>query len=200
MIKEKLTTKRYVSKYVFLKILFGEYKVGGFVPSEAVMAKQFNTTNLTIRSAYNVLIANDILLPIKGKGYQVNKDVISYVWPLFSKVSNWIFKIVVEKNYIEINFENNKIFLRTKWNIVLKDICELQASDIIKKILQNKLMNLDSFVNFKIKIDYHYLDNNIIIEQKFLDAKDQELLLIESSFNVEHINVFLSDLKFIKFL
>ena len=59
-------------------------------------------------------------------------------------------------------------------------------------------MNLDLFVNFKIKVDYR-CENDEIFEEKILDYSEKELLSIDFYFIIKYINTFLSELKFFKF-
>ena len=83
----KLTKKDYMAKYIFFKILFGEFQINDFVYSESQMSTHFKTTNATVRVAYNNLIQRGILKAIKGKGYIVLKNIGSYMFEHFENLS-----------------------------------------------------------------------------------------------------------------
>lgn len=201
MTSNKITSRYYIAKYVFLKILFGEYKIDNFIPSESVMAKYFNTTNLTIRSSYNILITLNLIKPIKGKGYLVVSDAIDYFWPVFSKVSNWQYQLKFSNNNVQMNFSSNDMYLNCKWFIDDQGLNKkaTNVSDLIRNIFQTKI-NIDNFLNLSIKFEFEHKNNDIYLKLKYLDSDDNELLSVVSNFNIKDINYFLSSVKKIKII
>ncbi len=105
--KQKLTKKDYISKYIFLKILFGEFQINDLVYSEWKMSELFKTTNATVRVAYNNLIQRGILKAIKGKGYVVLKNIGSYMFDHYNNLMPLEFK--KNKNKFTFYKDNNEI-------------------------------------------------------------------------------------------
>ena len=197
---KKITSKQYIAKYVYLKILFGEYKIGDFIPSESTMAKYFNTTNLTIRSSYNLLIANDLVKPIKGKGYQVVVDPIEHFWPFILKVQDWKTSVIKKNNYIEFTFFNhNHKTLISKWFINDDIILKGDINSIIRNII-NKKINIDNFFEMTISNIFKHEKNNIIVKTIFHNKLDKNLLVVETIFNLSDIDYFLSNVKQIRII
>lgn len=152
--KNKLTKKEYISKYIYLKILFDNYQINDFIPSESVMSNLFNTTNLTVRTAYNNLIQKGIIKAQKGKGYIVLKNIASY---LFDQWENL--------NKLDQTLINNSFIYKDKLNEVA--ILKFQSSYL------NGHENIDSLLSlFKIIFKSYDLDE-IILNKKLLLEKDE---------------------------
>ncbi len=179
----KLTKKQYISKYIFLKILFGEFQIGDLVYSESSMSKLFNTTNATVRVAYNNLIQRGILKPQKGKGYIVLKNIGSYMFDQYENLTKLISNH--DKNIFYFYLNNKKIadlsfispFIDEKTTInVLLDVFKIVFSKLeIEEITLNKSYshNKEFLIN-----EYHYLWNN------------KEVLSLKLRCNLQHIDIF----------
>lgn len=172
---EKITSKQYIARYVFLKILFEEYKIYDFVPSESSIVKQFKTTNLTVRSAYSILQEHKILKPFKGKGYQVINDAISFLWPLFAQIKNFEFNIDAAKNQIDF-------FIKEKDNVLITVssnhtfVKKNSITSILSTLFREKI-NIDIFFNISINESFSYHQGLVIIKYNFINNKNNENLL-----------------------
>lgn len=179
----KLTKKDYISKYIFLKILFGEFQIGDLVYSESVMSNLFKTTNATVRVAYNNLIQRGILKAKKGKGYIVLKNIGSYMFDHYDNLNKLINKknndnfVFYNKNekIVELHFES--IFIEDKSNIhTLLDIFKIVFSrlEIDEIILEKK---------YKYKSD-------LLINTYDYKWNDQTVLFIELKSDLKNISLF----------
>lgn len=185
----KITSKQYIARYVFLKILFEEYKLFDFVPSESSMVKQFKTTNLTVRSAYSILQEYKILKPFKGKGYQVVNDAISFLWPLFAKIKDCEFKINFEKNEIDFFEKDKNNILITVWSnhtFVQKN----SITTIFSTLFREKI-NIDIFFNLSINESFSCHDDIVTIQYNFINNNNKEiLLLLECRLKTDNFSIF----------
>lgn len=120
--KDLDSIKSFIISYISLKILNSEFKTNHHVPSENVIAKKFNCSRLTARSAIIVLVHLGILYAIKGSGHYVSENAIKILLPtLFvSKKSNIINNEFVTENnlFVEcksIYFTDNKVIGECLW-------------------------------------------------------------------------------------
>ncbi len=111
----KLTKKDYIAKYIFFKILFGEFQINDFVYSESQMSAHFKTTNATVRVAYNNLIQRGILKAIKGKGYIVLKNIGSYMFEHFENLNRLPFD---KQDNVFTFFYDNEPCIRLTFNSI----------------------------------------------------------------------------------
>lgn len=62
-------------------ILSGKYNKGDYIPAEAQLCKQYDTTRATVRNALTRLIGDGLITSVKGKGYYVTLNKIKYsIW------------------------------------------------------------------------------------------------------------------------
>lgn len=65
-----------ISEKIRKKILQGNYKAGGLLPDQNQLAKDFDTTRITIRKAIQALIIEGIVYTKRGAGTFVRKDYL----------------------------------------------------------------------------------------------------------------------------
>ena len=75
------SVKRYITNYLILKILTGDYSLNKKIPSENSLAKKFNCSRLTARSALLVLNNASVLDAIRGSGYIVSEEALKILMP-----------------------------------------------------------------------------------------------------------------------
>lgn len=75
-----LSSKKYISKYIILKILNDEYKKSNIIPSENRLAIKFNCSRLTARSALINLVDIGVLQSKQGMGYLVSDCAMSVLF------------------------------------------------------------------------------------------------------------------------
>lgn len=62
-------------------ILKGKYKKGDYIPAEAQLCREYDTTRATVRNALTRLINDGLITSVKGKGYYVTLNKIKYsIW------------------------------------------------------------------------------------------------------------------------
>ena len=183
IINKKLTKKQYISKYIFLKILFGEFQIGDLVYSESAMSKLFETTNATVRVAYNNLIQKGILKAQKGKGYVVLKNIGSYMFDHYENLVKLIFKIdtnaflfyLGDKKIADLTFSSPFIHDSTSINVLL-DIFKIVFSKLeIEEIILNK--------------NYFFSKEYLINEYQYF-WNDQEVLFLKLRCDLKHLDLF----------
>lgn len=191
-LENKLTSKQYIFKYVIFKILFEKYPINSFLPSESKMADYFNTTNLTIRSAYNNLISLEIIKPIKGKGYKVIKEPISFFWPLYDLVSTLTNKINSIDNNMEVIFyDKEKIIIESIWNIDFESykLCE---DDSMLGWIKVFFRETEDEIVFSKNIDIELINNTLFyIENLVFTKKDNEdkFMSIKTKISKENLQI-----------
>ncbi|MGL4616620.1 MAG: hypothetical protein ACRCUM_00115 [Mycoplasmoidaceae bacterium] len=74
------SSKKYISEYIVLKILRGEYKLNELVSSENRLAIKFNCSRLTSRSSLMCLSNISILNSFKGMGYIVSSRALDIIF------------------------------------------------------------------------------------------------------------------------
>lgn len=136
-----MTNKNFIKRYVILKIIVGDYKIGSSLPSENVLAKQFNCTRQTVRKVYEYLEALNVVKPKKGKGHFIESNMISNYWPLAKIISNYQFNF-------KKHFLNNKKFIQYEFLI------ENELHNCICLIRTKSTLELE--LNPKVK--YHFED------------------------------------------
>lgn len=179
------SSKKYISEYICLKILNGEYKTGDLIYSENKLAIKFNCSRLTARSSLSLLVNAGILTSYKGKGYIVSENalnVIFYAKKLYDLGNNH--KFGEADNETLSAFKLNKdhyalYYVRTYSNDKLISISYIAIN---KKILNNYFEH-----------DYDFQENPImkIIEMGFVASGLQTSFeIINDSFlNTEDINL-----------
>jgi len=198
-VNQKQTNKKYIARYIFLKILFEEYHQNTFIPSENFMKNYFSTTALTVRQAYNILIGMDILEPIKGKGYFIKKNIVSYFWPIYNYLNELEWTFTLDNYNCQLIFtKENEIIMTT--NFLFTNKVNLKKENLIFSIFQ-ELFSSCCFDWSKIDISKSYsFKENLILETTNIkqDEEDFILLSIENKFSTKYIQ-FLNSTSSIKF-
>lgn len=196
---QKQTNKKYIARYIFLKILFQEYHQNTFIPSENFMKNYFSTTALTVRQAYNILIGMDILEPIKGKGYFIKKNIVSYFWPIYDYLNELEWTFTLDNYNCQLIFtKENEIIMTT--NFLFTNKVNLKEENLIFSIFQ-ELFSLCCFDWSKIDISKSYsFKENLILETTNIKQDEEEFILlsIENKFSTKYIQ-FLNSTSSIKF-
>lgn len=159
------SSKKFISEYICLKILNGEYKVGSLIHSENKLAIKFNCSRLTARSSLILLANAGVLISHKGKGYVVSEnalEIIFYAKKLYDEGNNHKFGVADKKvsDSLGLNSEEQALyFVRTYNNEKLSSISFIS---IDKKLLNNYFAS-----------DYDFEENPIakIIEMGFVSNK-----------------------------
>lgn len=192
-----LSFKDYVAKYIFLKILYGEYKVNSYIPSESSMAKYFNTTNLTIRTAYNVLISLGILKPIKGKGYLIRKNSLLVLWSTYELLEGFETEIkIIDDLEYKITFTNEKEDIVITSEFVTKQKIQINETNPVLSIFRT-ILHLDVFIDFDIltKYDIKSINNTFFLIEKtslINNADGKEILSIKTHINKKDLQHYTS--------
>lgn len=66
-----LSIKRFIQRYILLKISNGDWESSKKIPSESSLAIRFSCSRLTVRNILQNFVYNGLLNVIKGKGYFV---------------------------------------------------------------------------------------------------------------------------------
>lgn len=115
-------------------------------------------------------IYNNIIIHYKGED---NKNFYYFLCDLIKKIitefyEEKIIKQLINYNYFYFEEHEKRIILQNCLKIIKLDenkerekINILISKEIIKYIMENKTMNLNGFIYFRIKEYFNYLDNNV---------------------------------------
>ncbi|MGN1269607.1 MAG: putative sporulation protein YtxC [Clostridia bacterium] len=115
-------------------------------------------------------IYNNIIIHYKGED---NKNFYYFLCDLIKKIitefyEEKIIKQLINYNYFYFEDHEKRIILQNCLKIIKLDenkerekINILISKEIIKYIMENKTMNLNGFIYFRIKEYFNYLDNNV---------------------------------------
>lgn len=115
----------YIQLYDLIKgkIYSGEYKIGDLIPSERILVETYGLNRMTVRKSIHLLIEDELLNNVQGKGYYVinNHKKIALGYQSRSTLTSSIqlsgesasrkvlnMKIVPNENFVEF-FESNKV-------------------------------------------------------------------------------------------
>lgn len=179
----KLTKKQYISKYIFLKILFGEFKIGDLVFSESKMSSLFETTNVTVRMAYNNLIQRGILKAQKGKGYIVLKNIGSYMFDHYENLTK-----------LSLHIDDGVMFFSNGNDVIAELIYKSQFIDNSHNI--NELLDIFKIVFSKLEFDeillkkkYNFKNELLINDYQYF-WNEQVVLSLQLKSNLKYISLF----------
>ncbi len=179
----KLTKKDYIAKYIFLKILFGEFKINDFVYSESKMSEHFKTTNATVRVAYNNLIQRGILKAVKGKGYVVLKNIGSYMFDHYNNLSSLDFK--KEGNHFNFFKDKKQIITLDYASLFITEETSIENLLDVFKVVFSK-MEIDDVTLFKT----YAVKDNIMINEYHYHWNEQLILKIVLRSDIDAIDLF----------
>lgn len=148
------SSKKYISEYIVLKILRGEYKLNDVVSSENRLAIKFNCSRLTSRSSLMSLSNISILNSFKGMGYIVSSralDIIFLAKSLKNKATSSSYekieKLSILNSIINLTKNECEIFL-IKNKDALNNLISMSFIVIDKVILKKYYQN-----NYKFDIE-----------------------------------------------
>ncbi|MGL5591123.1 MAG: hypothetical protein ACRDCF_00065 [Mycoplasmoidaceae bacterium] len=141
------SSKKYISEYIVLKILRGDYKLNELVSSENRLAIKFNCSRLTSRSSLMCLSNINVLNSFKGMGYIVSSralDIIFLAKSLKNKAASSSYEKIEKLNIlspvIQLSQNECEIFLlknKDALNNLMSMTFIILDKVILKKYYQN---------------------------------------------------------------
>ncbi|EGZ31355.1 winged helix-turn-helix domain-containing protein [Malacoplasma iowae] len=179
------SVKRYITNYLILKILTGDYPLNKKIPSENNLAEKFKCSRLTSRSALLVLNNASVLDAIRGSGYIVSEEALKILMPpkfVQEKSDSQKTKAISTTNdFITLEttyFKDNKIIGVVTWDIAKYVYIEMSKKYSIEENVCDNLIQAN-------------LDFTLFEEHVELD-KEGRILLVKTNFDQESKIIFRS--------
>lgn len=184
-----------------LQIIKNNANSGDLLPSENFLCQKFNYSRNTIRNAYTKLINNNLVVPIKGKGYVAHKktdNALNSFKNHYGEKSFSVFLKTVEKkgvynkelktyHYYElhkIRYINDYPYIYTIQEIPFNIYRKLNGK-IAESSLYKALENANIFIFYATK-NIELIKTSKELKYYFQIKKSQIVRLISHSYNLDN--------------
>lgn len=179
------SVKRYITNYLILKILTEDYSLNKKIPSENSLAKKFNCSRLTARSALLVLNNASVLDAIRGSGYIVSEEALKILMPpkfVQEKSNSQKTKAISTTNdFITLEttyFNNNEIIGVVTWDIAKHVYIEMSKNYSIEENVCDNLIQAN--------LDFTFFEEHVELDKK------GRILLVKTNYDQESKIIFRS--------
>lgn len=179
------SVKRYITNYLILKILTGDYSLNKKIPSENSLAEKFNCSRLTARSALLVLNNASVLVAIRGSGYIVSEEALKILMPpkfVQEKSDSQKTKVIsTSKEFITLEtsyFYKNELIGVVVWDVAKHVYIEMSK---IYSIEENVCDNL-----IQANLDFTFFEEHVELDKK------GRILLVKTNYDQDDRIIFKS--------